>query len=98
MRIIARRTLVEFMELHPDSKAQLEAWYYEVRKADWEKPSDVLEQYSRASTIGDRVVFRKGNDYRIVVRINYKIQVVYICFVGTHAEYDRIDPSTVWNY
>jgi len=98
MRIIARRTLVEFMELHPDSRAQLEAWYHEVRQANWEKPSDVLEQYSRASTIRDRVVFRKGNSYRIVVRINYRIQIVYICFVGTHAEYDRIDPSTVWNY
>ena len=98
MRIIAKRTLVKFMETHPDSKSQLEAWHDEVRKANWEKPSDVLNQYSRASTIGDRVVFRKGNDYRIVVRINYQIKIVYICFIGTHAEYDRIDPSTVWDY
>lgn len=98
MRIIARRTLVEFMDRHPDSKAHLEAWYDEVRKANWEKPADVLNKYSRASTIGDRIVFRKGNDYRIIVRVNYKIGIVYICFIGTHSEYDRIDPKTVWNY
>jgi len=90
--------LVEFMQRHPNSRAQLEAWYAEVNQADWNQPANVLNQYSRASTIGDRVVFRKGNDYRIVVQINYRRKIVYICFIGTHSEYDRIDPETVWDY
>jgi len=73
------------------------AWYREVQKEDWDTPAKVKAKYRSASVIGDnRVVFNiKGNDYRLVVKINYPHRVVYIRFVGTHAEYDRIDAEEV---
>src|SRR6266850_554602 len=92
MRIIAKRTLREFWLLYPDAEDPLLAWYREVEKEDWTKPSQVKEKYRSASFVGDRVVFNiKGNDYRLVVRINYPYRVVYVRFVGTHEEYDEID-------
>lgn len=99
MRIIARKNLVSFYELHSNCKAQLESWYAEASKAEWKSPQDVIQQFPKASAIGDsRIIFRKGNDYRLIVKINYSAKIVYICFVGTHEEYDRIDPETIWNY
>lgn len=97
MRIIAKRRLREFWELHPDAEEPLLAWYREVGKEDWDTPAKVKEKYRTASVIGDnRVVFNiKGNDYRLVVKINYPYRVVYIRFVGTHAEYDGIDAEEV---
>jgi mRNA interferase HigB len=96
MRIIAKRTLREFWELYPDAEDPLLAWYREVEKEDWTKPSQVKEKYRSASFVGDRVVFNiKGNDYRLVVRINYPYRVVYVRFVGTHEEYDEIDVQEV---
>ena len=97
MRIIAKRTLREFWEGHPDAEEPLLAWYREVEQADWDTPAKVKEKYRNASIVGNnRVVFNiKGNDYRLVVRINYPYRVVYIRFVGTHAEYDRIDVEEV---
>src|SRR6266849_5390389 len=97
MRIIAKRTLREFWELHPDAEEALFAWYREVQKEDWDTPAKVKAKYRIASVIGDsRVVFNiKGNDYRLVVKINYSYRVVYIRFVGTHAEYDDIDAEEV---
>ena len=97
MRIIAKRNLREFWELHPDAEGPLLAWYREVQKEDWNTPAKVKAKYRSASVIGDnRVVFNiKGNDYRVVVKINYPYRVVYIRFVGTHAEYDGIDAEEV---
>ena len=97
MRIIAKRTLRKFWELHPDAEEALLAWYREVEKEDWDTPAEVKEKYRTASVIGkNRVVFNiKGNDYRLVVKINYPYRVVYIRFVGTHAEYDRINAEEV---
>jgi len=73
------------------------AWYREVQQADWDPPARVKEKYRNASIVGrNRVVFNiKGNDYRVVVHVNYPYRVVYIRFVGTHAEYDRIDVKEV---
>lgn len=73
------------------------AWYREVQQADWDTPAKVKEKYRNASIVGrNRVVFNiKGNDYRVVVHVNYPYRVVYIRFVGTHAEYDRIDVKEV---
>ena len=73
VRIIAKRTLREFWETHPDAKDALEAWHSAVRRADWDSPEKVIQQYSRASIIGsDRVVFRlKGGRYRLIVSVNY---------------------------
>ena len=97
MRIIAKRALREFWEGHPDAEEPLLAWYREVEQEDWDTPAKVKEKYRSASIVGDnRVVFNiKGNHYRLVVRINYHYRVVYIRFVGTHAEYDRIDVQEV---
>jgi len=96
MRIIAKKTLREFWELYPDAEESLLAWYREVKKEDWSKPSQVKDKYRTASFVGDRVVFNiKGNDYRLVVKINYPYGVVYVRFVGTHEEYDEIDVKEV---
>jgi mRNA interferase HigB len=97
MRIIAKRALREFWESYPDAEEPLLAWYREVEKEDWDTPTKVKEKYRSASIIGDkRVVFNvKGNNYRLVVRINYPYRVVYVRFVGTHAEYDEIDAEEV---
>ena len=96
MRIIAKRTLRQFWELYPDAEDPLLAWYREVEKEDWSQPSQVKDKYRSASFVRDRVVFNiKGNDYRLVVRINYPYRVVYVRFVGTHKEYDEIDVEEV---
>lgn len=97
MRVIAKRTLRAFWRRHPDAEGPLRAWYTEARKADWKQPQDVKDRFARASFVGrDRVVFDiGGNKYRLVVRVNYPYRLVYIRFVGTHAEYDRIDVERV---
>jgi len=97
MRIIARRTLREFWEVHPDAEQALRAWYFDVRGAVWRSPVTVKRMYANASILGqNRVVFNiKGNRYRLVAAINYAYQICYIRFVGTHEEYDRIDAEQV---
>ena len=97
MRIIAKSALREFWERHSDAEESLLAWYREVKQEDWDTPAKVKDKYRSASIVGDnRVVFNiKGNDYRLVVKINYPYRVVYIRFVGTHAEYDRIDVQEI---
>ncbi len=97
MRIIAKKALREFWQVHPDAEEPLLAWYREVAQEDWDTPARIKEKYKSASIVGgNRVVFNiKGNNYRLVVRINYRYRVVYIRFVGTHAEYDRIDVEEV---
>jgi mRNA interferase HigB len=97
MRIIAKRTLRKFWERHPDAEEPLLAWYREIEQEDWDTPAKVKAKYRSASIVGNnRVVFNiKGNDYRLVVQINYPYRVIYIRFVGTHAEYDAIDVEEV---
>ncbi len=97
MRVIALRTLREFWELNADSAAPLRAWYHEADRAEWDSPAAVKAKYRNASILGDnRVVFNiKGNDYRLVVKIHYDRRVVYIRFIGTHAQYDRINAVEV---
>jgi mRNA interferase HigB len=91
MRIIAKKTLRDFWIRYPDAEDPLLAWFREVEKEDWGKPSQIKEKYRSASFVGDRVVFNiKANDYRLVVKINYPHRVVYVRFVGTHKEYDEI--------
>ena len=97
MRIISRRALRECWEHHPDARQALQAWYADVRFAEWRSPSEIKQTYQNASILpNNRVVFNiKGNRYRLVVAVNYDFGMVYIRFVGTHAEYDRIDAITV---
>lgn len=97
MRIIAKRTIRQFWKRHPKSKGPLEAWHQEVTRANWASPSSVKAQFRSASVLQDnRVVFNvSGNHYRLVVKINYPYRIVYIRFVGTHADYDAIDATTI---
>lgn len=98
MRVIAIRTLREHWQRQGkgDSERPLRAWYREALHADWSGPADVKRLYRNASFVGDRVVFNiAGNKYRLVVRINYAYRIIYIRFIGTHREYDRIDVETI---
>ena len=97
MRIIAKRALREFWEKHPDAEQPLQTWYKTTELAEWETPSDVKAYYSHASILANnRVCFNiAGNKYRLIVKIEYKFSIVYIRFVGTHAEYDAVDTETV---
>jgi mRNA interferase HigB len=97
MRIISRKTLKDFWEKHPDSSQALQAWYDDAKHADWKSPADIKSAYRNASFLSnDRVVFNiKGNHYRLIVMIRYAHSLVYIRFVGTHGQYDRVDPETI---
>jgi mRNA interferase HigB len=97
MRVIAVRSLREFWQRHPDAERPLRAWHDEVTRASWHTPAEVKAQFRNASILGGRrVVFNiKGNDYRLVAALAYNTGVLFIEFIGTHAEYDRIDAETV---
>jgi mRNA interferase HigB len=103
MRIIARRTLREFVERRrgyrdqPALKARLDAWFDEVRKARWNSAADVKRSYATASIVSaERIVFNiKGNDYRLVVAVDFEKAIVWIKWIGTHKDYDKIDVSEV---
>ena len=100
LRIIAVSTLKSFWERTPkyeDSRAPLLAWYRHTLAADWHTPSAIKNDFANASILQDgRAVFNiGGNKYRLVVWINYSYRVVYIRFIGTHEQYDRIDPKTI---
>lgn len=97
MRVIAKRTLRDFWEKHADSEQQLKSWYNEAEQADWKFPNDIKKDYPLASILEDnRMVFNiRGNNYRLIVRINYKYGIVWIRFVGTHAEYDKVDATKI---
>lgn len=99
MRIISKKTIKDFYEqnLYQDSKESLESWYKEVIKADWKNPNDIKEQYRSASIVGNnRVVFNiHGNKYKLIVQINYFAQFVYIRFIATHKQYDKIDATEI---
>ena len=97
MRIIAKKILRDFWDRHPDSEQQLKSWYQETSKAKWKGPDDIKKAYPNASILQDnRIVFNiKGNHYRLIVRINYHYQMVWIRFIGTHAQYDRVDANKI---
>ena len=100
MRVIALSTLRTFWEGKPafaDAREPALAWYRHVLAADWAAPADVKADFRSASILKDgRVVFNvAGNKYRLVVWINYGYRVVYVRFIGTHAQYDRIDAQTI---
>ena len=97
MRVIAKSTLRLFWTKHTDCEEQLKCWYKETEDAQWRGPRDIKRNYPSASFLVDnRVVFNiKGNNYRLVVRINYDYGIVWIRFVGTHSQYDKIDASKI---
>lgn len=97
MRIIIRKTLKSFWTLHADAEQPLKAWFHEALKARWASFEDIKKRYRSADVLaGNRVVFNiKGNRYRLIVKIHYNTGTVYIRFVGTHSEYDKIDAETI---
>ncbi len=103
MRIIARRTLTTYLESrrkHADQKAlgqAVEAWFAEAKNAEWQSMAEVKGQYRSASVVNsDRIVFNiKGNDYRLVAAIDFRRSILFINWIGTHQDYDKIDVRKV---
>lgn len=97
MRIIALSTLRAFWDKYPEAETPLRAWYALASRADWHTPFDIKEAYRNASFIANnRVVFNiKGNEYRLVVLVRYDRGLVFVRFIGTHRQYDKIDVETI---
>ncbi len=97
MRVIAKKILRDFWERHSDSEQQLKSWFQEASNANWKNPNQVKKEYPSASILEDsRMVFNiKGNKYRLIVKINYDYKMVWIRFIGTHAEYDKINANKI---
>jgi len=97
MHVIKKKTLVDFWQKHAGAKAPLNAWFREAKAANWQSPQAIKNRYRSADFLpGNRVIFNiGGNKYRLVVKVAYVSGLVYIRFVGTHAEYDKIDAETV---
>lgn len=97
MRVIAKKTLREFWAKHADGEQSLKSWYQEALKSKWKNTNEVKTEYPSASILpGNRIVFNiKGNHYRLIVKINFQYQMLWIRFVGTHQEYDRIDATKI---
>ena len=97
MRVISSKKLKEFWEHHSDARASLESWYADIKQAHWKKPNDIKTIYRNASFIADnRVIFNiKGNKYRLIIMVQFRFQIVYIRFIGTHQDYDNIDAKTI---
>lgn len=96
-RIVAKSTLREFWEKYPDAEQYLKSWYETAMNANWKTPSDIRKSYTNASILkNSRMVFNvKGNTYRLVVKINFEMQWIFIRFIGTHNDYDKIDANTI---
>lgn len=92
MRIIAKRTLQNFWEKYPNSKQQLLSWYQVFDKNIFKNPNDVKAIFGSADFVGEnKIIFNIcGNHYRLIVKINYLTQIVYILFIGAHSEYDDL--------
>ena len=97
MRIYNKSTLRAYWEKHTETVTQLQTWYRKTEQATWKNPSDIKAVYSDASILPDnRVVFNiNGNKYRLIVKVHYDRQKVYIRFIGTHSEYDKVDATTI---
>jgi mRNA interferase HigB len=97
MVIISYGTIREFFETHADAKDALNNWYRLASKADWANFHEIKEMFNSVDAIGnDRFVFNiRGNTYRLVVMIFFDIRTIYVRFVGTHADYDKIDSTTI---
>lgn len=96
-RVFAKSTLREFWERYPDAEQYLKTWFDTAMNSDWKSPSDVKQTYANASILKEgRIMFNiKGNSCRLVVKINFEKQWIFIRFIGSHKEYDRIDANTI---
>ncbi|PHS67297.1 MAG: addiction module toxin RelE [Flavobacterium sp.] len=97
MRVIAKRTIRNFWIKHADSEQQLTSWYRETEKAEWSSINELKTEYPNASILKDnKIIFNiKGNNYRLIVKFNFEFQICWIRFIGTHAEYDKINANEI---
>jgi mRNA interferase HigB len=98
VRVIAKKTLVQFWESgHGDAEQPLKTWHALAKAASWNNPQEIKAKFATASFLANnRVVFNiSGNKYRLVVKVDYDFQVIFIRFIGSHAEYDRVDASII---
>lgn len=97
MKIFSRGTLRDFWEKHANCEQQLKIWYRETEKSDWSSIQDLKREYPSASILkNNRIVFNiKGNDYRLVAKFNFEYQLCWMRFIGTHAEYDKINANEI---
>jgi mRNA interferase HigB len=97
MRVVAKKILRDFWERHSDAEQQLKTWYKESSKATWKNPAEIKEEFAKASILkSGRIVFNIcGNRYRLITDINYERQWVFIRFVGTHLEYDKVNADKI---
>jgi len=95
LRVIAKKILRDFWEKNEDCEQQLKSWFREVQKSEWENPNQIKEEYPSASILNNnRVVFNiKGNNYRLIAKISFEYQMIWIRFIGTHGDYDKITPT-----
>ncbi len=100
MNIYNLSSIISFYTQHPDCKQTLRKWYHDVLSKQWKIPSDIVKDYNNARTIkNNRAIFKiNENDYRLIVQINYSKGWVFIKFIGTHAEYDKIDAEIIDQY
>jgi mRNA interferase HigB len=96
-RIVAKSTLRTYWEKHPETEQYLKTWYDTAMSSNWKTPNEVIKTYASASILKDsRIVFNiKGNAHRLIAKFNFEKQWIFIRFVGTHAEYDKVDANTI---
>ena len=97
MRVISKRTIVEYYTKHSDAKVALEVWYKKVKQLEWDNFADLRQSFGSADNVGNkRIVFNiKGNDYRLVAIVLFELKRVYVRFIGTHSEYDRLTEEQI---
>jgi len=97
MRVVAKSTLRDYWESKPDCEQALLSWYKAVRLAKWKNFNEVKLQFGTCKIIGDdRIIFKiKGNNYRLIAKVTFVNQIVWIRFIGTHSEYDQIDAKEI---
>jgi len=97
MRIISKKTLRDLWAVHSNAGQSLKAWHAKAKLAEWKTSNDIKTDYRNASFVANnRVIFNiKGNTYRLVAAVNYDFGIIYIRFVGSHKEYDKIDATTI---
>jgi mRNA interferase HigB len=97
LRVISKKILREFWEIHSDCEQQLKSWFKETSQAEWKNPNDIKLEYPNASILSNnRVIFNiKGNNYRLIVKINYEYEMVWIRYIGTHSDYDDINAEKI---
>ncbi len=97
MKVIAKKILRDFWTKYNDCESHLKSWFYEAQKDNWKNPNEIKREFPSASFLQDnRVVFNiKRNDYRLIVKINYDYRILWIRFIGTHKQYDKINAKTI---